>query len=391
MSTAEVARDMDVLRRMVGDKKLTYLGFSYGTYLGNVYANLFPDRVRALVIDGVLDPVAWAGTPENRNIPQTQRLKSGEGASKALRRDRSRGAPPPARSTASSPASATRRPSTPRSSRRSRRTRSRSPDETGEPLFELTYPILVGLLLGDLYAPKGSTLRGPGPRPSSTASSTRPRPTRAPAPCRRSSRPVPGRARADRRRTPASRPGSRTTTRPRRSRACCAPTGSTRRSAEDWVPASAAADAAAPGFGPLWTWASAPCASSTWTVRDEDAYTGPFTHRTAAPVLVVGNYWDPATNYDGAVAAAKLLPQQPPAVQRLWGHTAYGTSACVTDAVDAYLLTGATPAAGTVCTGDVQPFTEPLVPDAGPQSRRAAPARPLPPVVPPLPGALPRS
>ena len=47
MSTAEVARDMDVLRRMVGDKKLTYLGFSYGTYLGNVYANLFPDRVRA--------------------------------------------------------------------------------------------------------------------------------------------------------------------------------------------------------------------------------------------------------------------------------------------------------------------------------------------------------
>ena len=75
---------MDVLRRMVGDKKLTYLGFSYGTYLGNVYANLFPDRVRAVVIDGVLDPLAWAGTPENAGIPQTQRLKSGEGASKAL-------------------------------------------------------------------------------------------------------------------------------------------------------------------------------------------------------------------------------------------------------------------------------------------------------------------
>ena len=35
---------MDVLRRMTGDKQLTYLGFSYGTYLGNVYANLFPDR-----------------------------------------------------------------------------------------------------------------------------------------------------------------------------------------------------------------------------------------------------------------------------------------------------------------------------------------------------------
>ncbi|HEX7537810.1 MAG TPA: alpha/beta fold hydrolase, partial [Dermatophilaceae bacterium] len=63
MSTAEVARDMDVLRRAVGDRKLTFLGFSYGTYLGQVYANMFPDRVRAVTIDGVLDPVAWAGTP----------------------------------------------------------------------------------------------------------------------------------------------------------------------------------------------------------------------------------------------------------------------------------------------------------------------------------------
>ena len=63
MSTAEVARDFDVLRRTLGDAKLTYAGFSYGSYLGAVYANLFPDRVRALVIDGVLDPLAWAGTP----------------------------------------------------------------------------------------------------------------------------------------------------------------------------------------------------------------------------------------------------------------------------------------------------------------------------------------
>ncbi|WP_304363132.1 alpha/beta fold hydrolase [Micromonospora sp. WMMA1996] len=40
-STAEVARDMDVLRRAVGDKKLSYLGFSYGTALGQYYANMF--------------------------------------------------------------------------------------------------------------------------------------------------------------------------------------------------------------------------------------------------------------------------------------------------------------------------------------------------------------
>ena len=69
MSTAEVARDMDLLRRAVGDKKLTYLGFSYGSYLGEVYANLYPDRVRALAIDGVLDPVKWAGTKKTQSTP----------------------------------------------------------------------------------------------------------------------------------------------------------------------------------------------------------------------------------------------------------------------------------------------------------------------------------
>ena len=60
MNTADVARDLDLLRQAVGDRKLTYLGFSYGSYLGNTYANLFPRKVRALVIDGVLDPRLWA-------------------------------------------------------------------------------------------------------------------------------------------------------------------------------------------------------------------------------------------------------------------------------------------------------------------------------------------
>ena len=60
MNTADVARDLDLLRRAVGDRRLTYLGFSYGSYLGNTYANLFPNNVRALVIDGVLDPRLWS-------------------------------------------------------------------------------------------------------------------------------------------------------------------------------------------------------------------------------------------------------------------------------------------------------------------------------------------
>jgi pimeloyl-ACP methyl ester carboxylesterase len=56
VSTEDAARDMDVLRAALGDTKLTYLGLSYGSLLGATYAGLFPTRVRALVLDGALDP-----------------------------------------------------------------------------------------------------------------------------------------------------------------------------------------------------------------------------------------------------------------------------------------------------------------------------------------------
>ena len=56
ISTPDVARDLDVLRAVLGDKKLYYLGKSYGTYIGAVYADMFPARVGRLVLDGALDP-----------------------------------------------------------------------------------------------------------------------------------------------------------------------------------------------------------------------------------------------------------------------------------------------------------------------------------------------
>ncbi|MFI7493989.1 alpha/beta hydrolase [Kocuria sp. M4R2S49] len=55
MDTVSAARDMDVLRAVLGDERMTYLGFSYGTHLGAVYAELFPDRVGRLVLDGGVD------------------------------------------------------------------------------------------------------------------------------------------------------------------------------------------------------------------------------------------------------------------------------------------------------------------------------------------------
>jgi pimeloyl-ACP methyl ester carboxylesterase len=56
VGTDNIIRDMDLLREALGDEKLTYLGFSYGTFLGTMYANRFPERVRALVLDAALDP-----------------------------------------------------------------------------------------------------------------------------------------------------------------------------------------------------------------------------------------------------------------------------------------------------------------------------------------------
>ena len=56
VDTVSVARDLDILRALSGDQKLNYTGFSYGTYLGATYAELFPANTGRLVLDGALDP-----------------------------------------------------------------------------------------------------------------------------------------------------------------------------------------------------------------------------------------------------------------------------------------------------------------------------------------------
>ncbi|MEU1849711.1 alpha/beta hydrolase [Streptomyces sp. NPDC019990] len=68
VSTVETARDMDIVRAVLGDKKLHYVGASYGTFLGATYAGLFPNRVGRLVLDGAMDP----SLPSRRlNLEQT--------------------------------------------------------------------------------------------------------------------------------------------------------------------------------------------------------------------------------------------------------------------------------------------------------------------------------
>lgn len=66
VGTRDAVRDMDVLRAVLGDDKLTFLGQSYGTRLGAIYAETFPQNVRAMVLDGAIDPTT--GTTERRLV-----------------------------------------------------------------------------------------------------------------------------------------------------------------------------------------------------------------------------------------------------------------------------------------------------------------------------------
>jgi pimeloyl-ACP methyl ester carboxylesterase len=67
ISTADNARDLDHLRSLVGDKRLSYVGISYGSFLGQTYANMFPGHVRALLLDSIVDQKSWVKSAEARN------------------------------------------------------------------------------------------------------------------------------------------------------------------------------------------------------------------------------------------------------------------------------------------------------------------------------------
>ena len=125
-------------------------------------------------------------------------------------------------------------------------------------------------------------------------------------------------------------------------------------------------------FGELWAWHDPFCAKNAFSAQDEDRYRGSFTRRTVKPLLFVGNYWDPVTRYESAVKAARLTPNSRLLSSDSWGHTAYGSSECVTSAVGSYLVQLKLPAEGKVCVGDMQPFA-----DAG-GGRRGGPAQSAP-------------
>ena len=355
MSTAEVVRDMDVLRRAVGDKKLTYLGFSYGTAIGQYYANMFPDRFRAIVVDGVLDPQHWVGTKQTANQEQDERLRSADGAYRALREILKRcdtAGEKYCAFAAGNPVA--------NFDLIAQKLRTKPLVITNEEgTYTITYADFVGGILGDLYDTGAGDWVTQDAQfvwtlltsPSASAKAT------ARTKLIQRIKDAQAKAAAKAGRDFPYDNGLETFT------GVDCTDALHPKDANQWPALMVKADKRAPYFGRLWGWGTAPCARNTWTVRDEDAYTGPWTRRTAAPVLIVGTRWDPATNYDDAVSASKRLPNSRLLSNTNWGHTSYGTSDCATNAIDKYLLTGALPAKGTLCQGAYQPFRTPLPTD----------------------------
>ena len=339
MSTANVARDLDMLRQAVGDAKLSYYGVSYGSFLGQTYANMFPGNFRALVIDGVLDPIAWVNT--GGAIPFSTRLRSDAGAMATLN-EFFRLCDLGGNRCAAGPQSAQRYADTLQKLLEDGPVDITFPDGSG---FNATYANLIGATLGPMYDSlswedfagglafvEGKVL-GPAfaARVAPRAALAAWRPdyiTKRGFPHYYNFEGFPAVACSDSD-NPASYAG--------------------------WHDAAVAANAQFGYFGPLWTWVTSICAK--WGGTDADRYIGPFNRTTAAPVLVVGNLFDPATRYEGAVTAHNLLPNSALLTVHGWGHTSLFISQCADTVIARYLIGVATPAPGTVCEQDRVPFS----------------------------------
>jgi pimeloyl-ACP methyl ester carboxylesterase len=333
MATADVARDLNLLRRAVGDRRLTYYGVSYGSYLGTTYASLFPNRVRALVVDAVLDPIAWATgrRGESETLPFSTRVRSDQGAWPTLKEffrlcDRF------AANCAFSEGDPQERFA--RLTQRLRKDPVAVPDGQGGTV-QVTYNLLVAITLSALYEP----LVWPQLAELLAEIDT------------------------------LSRADAGASLRVLRTRlggfqnypnfveggpgvACSETENPDNISA--WSTAARESDEEFPYFGRYWTWISSLC--HPWAGLDADRYMGPFDARTSEPVLIIGNSFDPATRYQGAVRLARLLPNSRLLTLEGWGHTSLFKSACINGHTNQYLLTSRVPPAGTVCAADVTPF-----------------------------------
>lgn len=358
MSTAQVARDMEVLRRAVGDDKLSYLGFSYGSYLGQVYANLFPDRVRAVAIDGVINPTEWLGTYGTALIPFGLRIGSGFGADHAVTTLMERCA-----AVDDCPLS---NPSETldRVLERLKKSPVTFPTEDGGEQV-VTYQRFTNSLLGLLYAPQTvesvAEYIGVVDQLGTTEEATPEAEVRLSLGQSFLNLEEQSRSAVSEGSIPPNdlriSEGDRAQLHSQSRMMAVICSEGSHPSERVMRRLDRVNSQVSPYFGAMWYWNQAACASPAWKVRDEDAYRGPFNKVTSAPVLVVGNEFDPATNFHNAVEVAQMLPNSRLVLADNWGHIAYKRSDCVTEAVDSYLLTPEDKE-NIKCKDAWQPFTE---------------------------------
>ncbi len=342
MATADVARDLDLLRRAVGDQRLTYVGYSYGSFLGITYANLFPNRVGALVLDGVVDPIAWTTGrgSEARTEPVYNRLGNPEGAQDTLEeffrlcdeagpercafaRDAARRFDALAEQLRAKPLEIV----DPETGETALFTYSHLVKATWDAMnVSATWPDLARLL-ADIEA--AATPAKLGAAVSVLEQATNRRLTRANYP-----------------NIVEGNPG-----------VVCSDSDNPDNH-RFWSLAGARADQQFGYFGRMWTWFSSFCA--VWKGVDADRYTGPFDRSTANPILLVGTRFDPASPYENAQLVDDLLPDSTLLTVDGWGHTsAEIPSRCTVETVSRYLLEETTPPEGTTCPVDFGPFETP--------------------------------
>lgn len=320
VSTTDDARDLDRLRRLVGDRTLTYWAVSYGTFLGQTYANLYPRHVRAMVLDGLVDPrvVMKGAAARFSDTAMEQGLRRFESLCERAG---------PRRCALAGGGAVARRVA--RLLARLRRAPVPAPD--ARPAGPLRYGDVLLVLFATLTNPAGwpqlasdldAADRGDG---SALATQAR-----------------------------AALTGIRSAPGDSQTAISCADSPA-REGPRAWRAVMARMIAGSRIGGPFaWTnWAR--CAS--WTARATDRYTGPWNAATKTPVLVVGTRFDPATPYAGARRVAGLLGNAVLLTHDGYGHTSEADpSTCVVRATRAYLVRLTTPRKGTVCASDRQPF-----------------------------------
>ncbi len=346
VSTADSARDLNLLRQALGQPKLNYLGISYGTFLGATYANLFPRRVGRLVLDGNVPPGAWTnrGRP-NPRLSTYLRLGSDQAAARALDAFlRICGQ----RNTQACAFSAG------------------SPAATMAKWDALLARLRRGTInLGGMaytYAEVVTTV-------NNALSFVQPYTT----PVTGGSSPGWPQVAQGLQQLWAARTGTASAA-PGAPVAAAAATGQPYGGVEQGFavqcneapspPASAyprlqrlvLRRSGVIGLPDLWS-NDEPCA--TWPVHGQDTYNGPWNAPTS-PILVIGNTTDPFLPLRDAIAMTRQLANARLLVVRGYGHTAFlNPSTCASTYMTAYFRTGALPPKGAVCRQNLPPFPAP--------------------------------